>query len=515
MLHVQIRGADAAGEETSTSGERSSQGESAHDEVAFLDGGWVTVGKKRRDKEKKLMVGQEEDDGGELKTVRFSSGNPKMEKRSGVVHLFRNVEQSTEALQVLPDGRTEQVCVLAVPSYMSGADFCQFTGEHLAYISKLRIVRYENATNQYMVLLKFDSQEHADDFYLSYNGKQFSSLEPIFCHVFFTSDVQYTDSDEVASTPPAGLVELPTCPVCLERMDAHISGILITVCNHSFHSSCISKWSDSTCPVCRYVQEQPTDSVCDDCGTTENLWMCVICGNVGCGRYKMQHAVNHYKQTGHAFSLECGTQNVWDYAGDGYVHRLLSSLDDGKVVELARPGRPEDVIDAEMEVALQTSKYDAIAMEYNQMTLACLDSQRQHFEERLAQKDLERDMAVAREVEKANHRVSQKAGARVVEAEKELREARHMINDLTANVKELKGLLKQREDRHKKELAAKDATIEDLNEQVRDLLFNFEAQRTFEEAASADPELREGSVQAVPANPPTSAKKGAKPGRKR
>lgn len=58
------------------------------------------------------------------------------------------------------------------------------------------------------------------------------------------------------------------------------------------------------------------------------------------------------------------------------------------------------------------------------MTLACLDSQRQHFEERLAQKDLERDMAVAREVEKANHRVGQKAGARVVEVEKELREAR-------------------------------------------------------------------------------------------
>lgn len=46
---------------------------------------------------------------------------------------------------------------------------------------------------------------------------------------------------------------------------------------------------------------------------------------------------------------------MWDYAGDGYVHRLLSSLDDGKVVELARPGRPDDVIDAEMEVALQVT----------------------------------------------------------------------------------------------------------------------------------------------------------------
>lgn len=37
--------------------------------------------------------------------------------------------------------------------------------------------RYENAINQYMVLLKFDTQEHADEFYLAYNGKPFSSLE--------------------------------------------------------------------------------------------------------------------------------------------------------------------------------------------------------------------------------------------------------------------------------------------------------------------------------------------------
>jgi hypothetical protein len=28
---------------------------------------------------------------------------------------------------------------------------------------------------------------------------------------------------------------------------------------------------------------------------------------------------------------------VWNYIGDGYVHRLLSSLEDGKVIELARP----------------------------------------------------------------------------------------------------------------------------------------------------------------------------------
>lgn len=34
-----------------------------------------------------------------------------------------------------------------------------------------------------------------------------------------------------------------------ERLDQDNSGILTTICNHSFHCSCISRWTDSSCPV--------------------------------------------------------------------------------------------------------------------------------------------------------------------------------------------------------------------------------------------------------------------------
>lgn len=47
--------------------------------------------------------------------------------------------------------------------------------------------------------------------------------------------------------------ELPTCPVCLERLDEHVSGIVTTVCNHQFHSECLQQWGDTSCPVCRWV----------------------------------------------------------------------------------------------------------------------------------------------------------------------------------------------------------------------------------------------------------------------
>lgn len=51
-------------------------------------------------------------------------------------------------------------------------------------------------------------------------------------------------------------------------------------------------------------------------------------------RYKGGHAIIHWKETQHCYSLEVETKRVWDYAGDNYVHRLILSKTDGKLVEL-------------------------------------------------------------------------------------------------------------------------------------------------------------------------------------
>ncbi len=60
-----------------------------------------------------------------------------------------------------------------------------------------------------------------------------------------------------------------------------------------------------------------------------------VCASVGCGRYKQGHAHRHFAETGQLYSLELETQRVWDYAGDGYVHRLIQNKADGKLVELS------------------------------------------------------------------------------------------------------------------------------------------------------------------------------------
>ncbi|KAH7416024.1 hypothetical protein KP509_14G071700 [Ceratopteris richardii] len=443
------------------------------------------------------------------------SGNSFIEKRFGILHLFRNVSVSPQTRGLLPTSRSEQVCILAIPNYLSDAGFQQFIHTFLQSIEALQIVRNHFLGGRYSSLIKFESQNVADDFFKHFNGKPFSSFGEEVCHVLFIVDVQYTHSAIEASTPPVGLTELPTCPVCLERLDQHISGISTAIGN-VFPSSCISKWSDSSCTVCRYCQEKGEKSTCSVCSTSENLWICVICGFVGCGRYQEGHAIRHWKESQHCYSLEVETQRVWDYAGDGYVHRLIQSKTDGKLVELNSPcqegddecGRCECSYGSEMAEAIINSKIDGIAAEYNQLLTSQLDEQRQYFECRLAEAKKEKDLAIAEALESLN---LQQMQTRLEEVEKERRNLKQMNDDLKANQDSWQAAIKASEAREKTSIKERDERIADLEEQVRDLMVYIEAQKTL--GATAD--IRDGTVLSLSASVKQTARSSKTKGKKR
>ena len=197
----------------------------------------------------------------------------------------------------------------------------------------MRIIRGKSS-RKYMVVIRFSEQQFADEFFIKINGKAFNSLEPEVCHLVFVADVKFIRPPDAVLFPPHNLKELPTCPVCLERLDSSESGIVISICVHEFHTRCLAQWqTDATCPVCRYSQIPVSlkENRCRVCKTTENLWICLICGHIGCGRYEGGHASAHVAETQHTYSLELDTQRVWDYTGDGYVHRLVQNVIDGKV----------------------------------------------------------------------------------------------------------------------------------------------------------------------------------------
>ena len=74
-------------------------------------------------------------------------------------------------------------------------------------------------------------------------------MESELCHLVYVAQVEIC-GDGIDSggmdVPMTGHTELPTCTVCLERMDESVDGILTILCNHSFHGSCLAKWGDTT-----------------------------------------------------------------------------------------------------------------------------------------------------------------------------------------------------------------------------------------------------------------------------
>ncbi|KAI1337037.1 hypothetical protein F5Y15DRAFT_408313 [Xylariaceae sp. FL0016] len=315
----------------------------------------------------------------------------------GIVHLYREGDETPELSTLTTEVETDDgqddaqidcttVCIPAVPSYFSPSDFLGFIGERWRdQISHYRMVM-TGRLNRYLVLMKFRDSRKARLFRREFDGKVFNHIERHAVHDPFTPSSSSSSStySSLKPFPPAtpNLIELPTCPVCLERMD-DTTGLLTIPCQHVFHCSCLQKWKGSGCPVCRHTNRdmaslssapttpydpnnpyaQPFGSqisnLCFVCDSPDDLWICLICGN-------------HWKDTAHTFALELDTQHVWDYAGDMWVHRLIRDKGD------AGPDRHvgEDVV--------PRTKLDSMGMEYTHLLTSQLESQRIYFEEMLS-----------------------------------------------------------------------------------------------------------------------------------
>ncbi|CCM02946.1 uncharacterized protein FIBRA_05061 [Fibroporia radiculosa] len=473
----------------------------------------------------------------------------------GIVHIYRDVSKpsSTQSFTLKnatgppqSDGSVSYsdadtnglvLAVLAVPPWMTPSDFLSFVSPAAEGISLLRMIRLvhsdcdllmldtvlnktfrDSAPNRSIVVMKFRTAQDTAEFAEAFNGKAYNSMEPEICHIVRVLSITI-DSDDTASqtisfaSDPSVIYELPTCPVCLERMDSAVTGLVTVPCSHTFHSTLITS---SGVP-------------------TANLWICLICGNVGCGRYGRAHAHAHYTHTTHLYALELETQRVWDYAGDGYVHRLIQNKADGKLVELPSAastvgvgdarGTGGDNIGPSTMDALSAEKIEAIGIEYSYLLTSQLDSQREFYEEQTTElrKELEqmqifmekqridfekaqeaarareekwrkeertRTAAMEAEVEKTRKRAD-KASELAQKLHKELQEERAVSKGLMDNLQKAKQLV-EGADREKTQFAAQ---IRDLEDQVRDVMFFLEAKKTIESGEGDVAEAAGGSIE--------------------
>lgn len=115
---------------------------------------------------------------------------------------------------------------------MAISDLFAFFHHHMANVSAMRMVRRGDVAKSIcMAILDFQDIASSQQFLDDFNGKPYSMLEPdILCKVVVVSSVQiHTPEAETDIEVPPGHTELPTCPVCLERLDRHISGVITTV----------------------------------------------------------------------------------------------------------------------------------------------------------------------------------------------------------------------------------------------------------------------------------------------
>ncbi|RLV95776.1 RING finger protein ETP1 [Spathaspora sp. JA1] len=512
----------------------------------------------------------------------------------GIIRLYREFEQEQEqpnsSAFAIP-GDDTMVSILAVPTYFTATDLLGFIGDaYLQDISHIRILKSDKP-NRFLVLIKFRSITTTAEFQFNFNGKPFNSMEPETCHVVYVTSVEinydttsgkssdttseslipfllqdpFTSKsirkyDPVTDTSGAhshtqvhaqshvssSVIELPTCPVCLEKMDSIVTGLLTIPCQHTFHCQCLSKWKDDTCPICRYSHVRsfprrisrsgssniaPTgsssaviddeDMICMECSETSNLWICLVCGNVGCSRYSpQQHSLKHFIDTGHCFSMEISTSRVWDYAGDNYVHRLVTNESDGKLVEL-----PEGKSKTDDNNTID--KVDEVGFEYSQLLISQLASQREYYESLLDRRRSSVGATTAAisndkltklqfQVEDVTSKLSDLTTNLIPSLKEKIQQKDEKLNRVTRELnianslndalsKKIEFYIKDTENLNKK-LVDLTQENQDLQDQVKDLMFFLDNQEKFKDESD---EVKNGTIM-IQQSARNSSKKAAK-----
>lgn len=394
--------------------------------------------------------------------IEDSDSTPQILHNQGHLRLFREKgnllhETGQTSIDFLPLQRSHLICVISIPQYHTAySNLFQHYWEYILYI---RVIERDDELST--LILAFNSQYIADRFYLEFNGKEHIEESAEYLYVVYINEVIFSSRNEIVPN----YVEIPVCPICIERLDVNASGVT-GVLRAEMQEERMNRWEDClrNCIVCKRVGKStglilkltPTNSLdfdcCQACDEKLDLWACLICGHVGCGRYKAGHGKVHFSESGHVFSLELATQRVWDYTGDTYVHRLVHS------------GKSLLVLDSTMNSNAKED-YERITWEYNYLINSQLEQQRIFFE----------------------HKINTRLEEHENEMKRKLGELTHENAELKKSVSQLKNIRKRRNELQNK-----------LNKLQDELYFQQEINRNLQE------ELNQGD--SLPKFPTNKAK---------
>ena len=328
------------------------------------------------------------------KEIKNKDSNNLFEYIDGKVELYKlnsntlSLTNTIETFRFLPINRTNSLLLINLPEDISVDYFINYIGGEIEKIQNITVIT-EPKTKFRSLIIKFYQQDMADNFYYNYKVRSIKENKSEFLYFVFLRNIIYSNKEDSKTNKNTieintskqqkeeeedkyTLSQIPTCQLCLEKIETSNSGIETVLDNFP-----CERWTNykNSCKVCNKLSPSVIKLLsCEKCNNKSSLWCCLICGNIGCSRYQNGHAVIHFKETNHNYSLELESQRIWDYSLDKWVHRLILRQN------LAPINVDED---AKEEKQLTEQEFyirmDSIINEYNKVLSSQLEMQRKYY----------------------------------------------------------------------------------------------------------------------------------------
>lgn len=259
-------------------------------------------------------------------------------------HTEQNIDHTDGLVTEIHEANGFYSCIiLGLPSAINIDEFNQFIEPYRLDIRLSAIIDCENINHgicRKLGLLLFTSGHGLINFSQLYNNLHFPSYREMApCLVIPLQSVCIYAREDVYENnvlycAQNNMIEIPSCSICLRRMKSICTSIeganevtlnMITALPYSHCLVCTCSYSYLVPTVKSDNSSLSSNDListrgCMNCGIIDNIWICILCGYRGCGRYTSQHAQKHYDDVKHPFSLELATGRIWDYLNDTFIH---------------------------------------------------------------------------------------------------------------------------------------------------------------------------------------------------
>ena len=287
-----------------------------------------------------------------------------------------------ETFRFLPINRTKSLFLISLPEEVSLDYFVSYIGKEIEKINSITLIT-EPKTKFRSLIIKFFEQDMADNFYYNYKVKSIKENKSEFLYFVFLRNIIYSDNKNQITINIKKEKEeylqyqIPTCPLCLEKIEVSNCGIETVLGIFP-----CERWTNYklSCKVCSKLSPSIISLLnCEKCKNNSSLWCCLICGNIGCSRYQNGHAVEHFKETKHRYSLELESQRIWDYSLDKWVHRVILGQSSSPInLEEEEENGGNNLTAQQFYI-----KMESIINEYNKVLASQLEVQRKYYEKEM------------------------------------------------------------------------------------------------------------------------------------